>query len=80
MLVDPPGCDPFDPAQNVDAGVRHLKQLMENYGGDVKMTLAAYNAGEQALEDALRNARRRGGSYLNYLPKETRDYVDMMRS
>ncbi len=41
--------NPFDPQQNVDAGVRHLKQLMENYGGDVKLTLAAYNAGQGAV-------------------------------
>ena len=41
--------NPFDPAQNVDAGVRHLKQLLENYGGDVKLTLAAYNAGSGAV-------------------------------
>jgi soluble lytic murein transglycosylase-like protein len=37
--------NPFDAEQNVDAGVRHLKQLLESYGGDVKLTLAAYNAG-----------------------------------
>jgi soluble lytic murein transglycosylase-like protein len=41
--------NPFDPQQNVDAGVRHLKQLLENYGGDVKLTLAAYNAGAGAV-------------------------------
>ncbi len=41
--------NPFDPEQNVDAGVRHLKQLMESYGGDVKLTLAAYNAGPGAV-------------------------------
>jgi soluble lytic murein transglycosylase-like protein len=41
--------NPFDPEQNVDAGVRHLKQLLENYGGDVKLTLAAYNAGAGAV-------------------------------
>jgi soluble lytic murein transglycosylase-like protein len=41
--------NPFDPQQNVDAGVRHLKQLLENYGGDVKLTLAAYNAGSGAV-------------------------------
>jgi membrane-bound lytic murein transglycosylase MltF len=29
--------NPFDPQQNVDAGVRHLKQLMENYGGNLKL-------------------------------------------
>ena len=41
--------NPFDPQQNVDAGVRHLKQLLESYGGDVNLTLAAYNAGSGAV-------------------------------
>ena len=41
--------NPFDPDQNVDAGVRHLKQLLENYDGDVRLTLAAYNAGAGAV-------------------------------
>jgi hypothetical protein len=38
--------NPFDPQQNVDAGVRHLKQLLNANGGDVRLTLAAYNAGQ----------------------------------
>lgn len=41
--------NPFDPEQNVDAGVRHLKKLMESYGGNVKLSLAAYNAGAGAV-------------------------------
>jgi soluble lytic murein transglycosylase-like protein len=41
--------NPFDPEQNVDAGVRHLKKLMESYGGNVKLSLAAYNAGPRAV-------------------------------
>ncbi len=41
--------NPFDPEQNVDAGVRHLKQLLESYGGDVRLSLAAYNAGAGAV-------------------------------
>jgi soluble lytic murein transglycosylase-like protein len=41
--------NPFDPEQNVDAGVRHLKQLLESYNGDVRLTLAAYNAGAGAV-------------------------------
>src|ERR1700732_2817348 len=41
--------NPFDPQQNVDAGVRHLKRLMESYGGDVRLSLAAYNAGAGAV-------------------------------
>jgi soluble lytic murein transglycosylase-like protein len=57
--------NPFDPQQNVDAGVRHLKKLMESYGGDVKLTLAAYNAGAGAV------ARSAGVPHY----RETRNYV-----
>ena len=39
----------FDVHQNVDAGVRHFRQLMEDFHGDVKLSLAAYNAGEKAV-------------------------------
>jgi hypothetical protein len=41
--------NPFDPEQNVDAGVRQLKHLLESYDGDVRLTLAAYNAGAGAV-------------------------------
>jgi hypothetical protein len=37
--------NPFDPTQNVDAGVRHLRRLLDNYGGNLRLSLAAYNAG-----------------------------------
>lgn len=37
--------DAFDPEHNVDAGVRYLKQLLEEFDHDLKMALAAYNAG-----------------------------------
>ena len=57
--------NPFDPEQNVDAGVRHLKRLLESYGGDIRLSLAAYNAGSRAV------ARSSG------VPRfaETRNYV-----
>jgi len=57
--------NPFDAQQNVDAGVRHLKSLLESYGGDVNLTLAAYNAGEGAV------ARSAGVPRI----AETQDYV-----
>ena len=41
--------NPFDPAQNVEAGVRHLRHLLDDFGGDVRLTLAAYNAGMGAV-------------------------------
>jgi soluble lytic murein transglycosylase-like protein len=37
--------DPFDPSQNVRAGAAYLKQLLSRYKGDLKLALAAYNAG-----------------------------------
>ena len=42
--------DPFDPKQNVDAGTKLLKQLLAKYSGDVKLTLAAYNAGSARVD------------------------------
>jgi len=57
--------NPYDPAQNVDAGVRHFKQLLDSYHGNVELSLAAYNAGSGAVH------RSRG------VPRypETRNYV-----
>ena len=57
--------NPFDPQQNVDAGVRHLKQLLESYGGNVRLSLAAYNAGSGAVA--------RSAGIPNF--SETRNYV-----
>lgn len=41
--------DPNDPAQNVDAGARHLSKLLIKYNGGLYHALAAYNAGEGAV-------------------------------
>ncbi len=42
--------DPFDPAQNLDAGLRHLRRLLDRYGtARESLALAAYNSGEGAV-------------------------------
>lgn len=42
--------DRFDPRANISGGVRHLRYLLDRFGGDVVMALAAYNAGEGAVD------------------------------
>ena len=41
--------DQFDPRRNIEAGVRHMKELLARYDSDKHLSLAAYNAGEGAV-------------------------------
>lgn len=56
----------YDPAQNIGGGAKYLRDLMRKYNNDLSLTLAAYNAGEQAVV-----------RYGNRIPpfRETRLYV-----
>jgi len=65
------GADPRDPAQNVDAGTRYLRDLLEKYDGGLWHALAAYNAGPGAVD------KYQGvppyGETINYIGKIDRD-------
>jgi len=62
--------NPFDPAQNVEGGTTYLKALLDRYNGDLSKTLAAYNAGEHAVD-----ASRGVPAYL-----ETQRYVQKVQN
>ena len=62
--------NPFDPTQNVEAGVTYLSSLLERYNGDLPKALAAYNAGPRAVD--------RWGGVPDF--RETREYVRKVTS
>ena len=58
--------DPFNIAENIDGGSRYLRKMLDSFGGDLKLALAAYNAGPEAVI-------KYGGKVPPY--RETQQYV-----
>ncbi len=61
--------DPFDPAQSIDGGTREIASLLSEFGGDLDLALAGYNAGSGAV--------KRFGGIPPY--PETQSYVRKIR-
>ena len=60
--------DVMDPAQNIRGGVAYLRELLTMFNGNLELTVAAYNAGENAV---IRNGNRipQYAETVNYVPK-----------
>lgn len=68
--------DPFDPTENINAGIKLLNEEIGRFK-DLKLAVAAYNAGSPAVRAAIKAAKSRSWAKVREkLPLETRSYVD----
>ena len=69
--------DRFDPEQNIHAGAQYLKSLITRYDNDIKLALAAYNAGEEAVDRCGRCIPRYRETQA-YVPRVWRMYQTLL--
>jgi soluble lytic murein transglycosylase-like protein len=72
--------NPFDPEQNLEGGTRFLRDLLKKYNGNVKVALAAYNAGPGRVDRLDIDTDEEFEEKAALLPKETQHYVDKITS
>ncbi|MDY5099388.1 lytic transglycosylase domain-containing protein [Clostridium sp.] len=68
--------DPFNIEQNIDGGVRHIKEYLDRYKGNMEMSLMAYNGGPTRMM----NRGVRSINDLYKMPRETQNYVPKVMS
>lgn len=66
--------NPFDPEQNINAGTAEIARFLNQYNGDLKLALAAYNTGPGNLEK--RNVLSSQSPEYQTVPQIVRDYAD----
>lgn len=67
--------NPFDPAQNIEGGTKYLSNLIQRFGGEIAMVLAAYNAGPTRIAGMGVSTDEELMSVAQQLPKETQAYI-----
>lgn len=70
------GGNPWNLQDSAGAAGRYLQKLLGEFGGDIAKAVAAYNAGEGTVEKDIARARREGGRWQDYLPAETKGYLN----
>jgi soluble lytic murein transglycosylase-like protein len=64
--------NPFDVLENIDGGTRYLRNLLDAFGGDKKLALAAYNGGIGRMQRLGVDTENE----IDRMPKETQNYVE----
>lgn len=72
--------DPYDPVQNIDAGVRYLSYQIKRFNGQENMALAAYNAGPGRVQRLGVNSDEQLMAVLDKLPLETQRYITKIQN
>ena len=65
----------YDEDYNKTLSTAYLKQKQKDFGGDELKGVAAYNAGTGGVQKAMARAEKEGGSWRDYVPDETKNYI-----
>lgn len=73
--------NPYNATENLAGGAKYLREMLDKFGNDIQLALAAYNSGQGTVSNALRKTN--GSSFAdikNLLPRETQNYVASIMS
>ena len=67
--------DPLNVEKSAEAAAKYYDYLLNFFQGDTEKAIAAYNAGEGRVKKAIERAAQMGGTWKNYIPAETQNYI-----